>query len=31
MDFQTDWPQDMAAALLPLGLSYNPKLGIQVV
>jgi len=29
MDFQTDWPQDMAAALQPLGLSYNLKLGMQ--
>jgi 23S rRNA pseudouridine1911/1915/1917 synthase len=27
IDLQTDWPQDMAAALQPLGLSYNLKLG----
>jgi 23S rRNA pseudouridine1911/1915/1917 synthase len=28
IDLQTDWPQDMAAALQPLGLSYNLKSGI---
>jgi 23S rRNA pseudouridine1911/1915/1917 synthase len=28
IDLQTDWPHDMAAALQPLGLSYNLKLGI---
>lgn len=27
IDLQTDWPQDMAAALQPLGLSYNLSLG----
>ena len=28
IDLQTDWPQDMAAALQPLGLSYNLKPGM---
>jgi 23S rRNA pseudouridine1911/1915/1917 synthase len=28
IDLQTDWPHDMAAALQPLGLSYNLKSGI---